>query len=333
MKVFGWAADEVSGCRWYRLQVPLAELASRGHVTGQDMRYTAEWDDADVVIGARTCNRGPSKNWQRWAEAGRRLVLDVDDDYFRVDRTSREAWEFWSRGDVQRQLAANAEMASAVTVCSERLAEVMRPYNQNTVYVPNGLPAEMLTWPRREPAGDQVTIGWAGTGGTIHDLAPVTGRLRRFLDRHPNVVLQTFGVPAEAVAAAGLRHERVRVRGWVPRTEAYLWEVAAAVDVWCAPYRSTAFNRAKAPTKALEAGALGIPLVASDIPPYRAHMRHGETGYLISRDHEWDAALHELVTDADLRARMGAAARVQAKEHTIETIAPLWERALSGSTE
>lgn len=329
MKVFGWAADEVSGCRWYRLQVPLAELARRGHVTGHAERYTPAWDDADVVIGARTCNPGPSVNWQRWAERGRRLVLDIDDDYFRIDRSNQEAWQFFSRGDVQRQLAANAELASAVTVCSPRLAEVMRPYNGNVHYVPNGLPAEMLTWPRRQPI-ERISVGWAGTGGTVHDLATVAGRLRRFLDRHPNVVLKVIGVPQEAVAAAGLKHEQVRVRGWVPGTEAYLREVAASFDVWCAPYRSTAFNRAKAPTKALEAGALGIPLVASDIPPYRAHVRHEETGFLITRDHEWDTALHELVTDADLRARMGAAARVQAAEHTIETIAPLWEQALSG---
>ncbi|MGI8333491.1 glycosyltransferase [Actinomadura scrupuli] len=332
MKVFGWAADEVSGCRWYRLQVPLAELARRGHVTGHAERYTPGWDDADVVIGARTCNPGPSVNWQRWAERGRRLVLDIDDDYFRIDRSNREAWEFFARGDVQRRLQANAEMASAVTVCSPRLAEVMRPYNANTIFVPNGLPAEMLTWARPPSREGFVVVGWAGTGGTVHDLPLIAGRLRRFLDRHPNVVVHTVGVPGDAIVRAGLRHERVRVTPWVPGTEAYLRAVAASFDVWCAPYRPTQFNQAKAPTKALEAGALGIPLVASDIVPYRAHVRHGETGYLISRDHEWDAALHELVNDADLRARIGAAARAQAAEHTIETIAPLWERALSGSS-
>lgn len=327
MKAFGWAADS-GGCRWYRLEVPFAELDRRGYVTGHEITYTADWDDADVIVAQRVANPGPSALWQQWAEQGRRLVYDADDDYFHVDASSRDAFAFFGRGDVQRRICANVEMASAVTVCSERLAEVMRPYNPHVHVVPNGLPAEVLTWevPRREGL---VTLGWAGTSATLPDLAPVAGRLRRFLDRHPGVELHTIGLPPADIAAVGLRHERVRVTPHVQGTWAYLR--AVDFDVWVAPYRSTQFNRAKAPTKALEAGALGIPIVASDMGSYRRHVRPGETGRLISRDHEWDQALHELVTDPDVRARMGAAAREQASAHTIEQIAPLWERALTGS--
>jgi hypothetical protein len=36
-----------------------------------------------------------------------------------------------------------------------------------------------------------------------------------------------------------------------------------------APYQGTPFNNAKFPTKALEAGFWGTPLIASDIRPYR----------------------------------------------------------------
>jgi glycosyltransferase involved in cell wall biosynthesis len=328
LKAFGWAADN-GGCRWYRLEVPFAELGRRGHVVGHAIKYTAGWDDADVIVAQRVARPGPSVLWQQWAEQGRRLVYDVDDDYFHVDPASRAAREFFGRQGVQRQIATNVEMASAVTVCSPRLAEVMRPYNPHVYVVPNGLPAEILTWqvPRRDDG--LVTLGWAGTPSTLPDLAPLAGRLRRFLDRHPGVELHTIGMPAEAIAAAGLRHERVRVTPHVQGTEAYLRTID--FDVWVAPYRPILFNKSKAPTKALEAGALGIPIVASDIEPYRRHVRQGETGRLISRDHEWDQALHELVTDPDLRARMGAAAREQARDHTIEKIAPLWEHALAGS--
>lgn len=324
MKVFGWAADE-GGCRWYRLTVPLAELARRGHETGHAIRYTADWDDA-IVIGQRICNPGPSGLWEGWARAGRRLVYDADDDYFHVDPSSREAWAFFARQDVQRRIARNVGLASVVTVCSPRLAEVMRPYNANTVIVPNGLPAEILDWPTPGIDNGLITLGWAGTATTLPDLVPVAARLRRFLDRHPDVELHTVGMPARDIAAAGLRHERVRVTNAIQGTENYLR--AIDFDVWVAPYRPTLFNRAKAPTKALEAGALGVPVVASDIEPYKRHVRHGETGFLIRRDHEWDGALHDLVTDPVLRATVGKAAREQAAEHTIEARAPQWEEAL-----
>lgn len=330
MKVFGWAAD-TGGCRWYRLTVPLAELGRRGHQVGHGISYSAAWDDADAVIGMRVANPGPSTLWRAWAEQGRKLIYDADDDYFSVDRANRQAWQFFSRPDAQRRIAANVEMASVITCATERLAEVMRPYNPRVAVVPNALPAEVLTWPTNRTDNGLVTLGWAGTPSTLPDLAPLAGKLRRFLDRHPRVELHTIGLPAHHIAGVGLRHERVRCTPHIPDPQDYL--KAVDFDVWVAPYRPIAFNRAKVPTKALEAGALGIPIVASDIRPYRQHIRHGETGLLVGRDHDWDTALHHLVTDEEARARMGAAARAQAADHTIEKIAPLWERALSGETK
>lgn len=330
MKAFGWAADE-GGCAYYRLQAPFRALAELGHTTGHAIRYTADWDDADVIIGARVCNPGPSQRWQEWAGRGRRLVYDVDDDYFHVDPDS-PAWSQYARQDVQRRIVQNAAAADAVTVCSPRLLEVMRAYNPRTVYVPNGLPAEILSWGRPDRGGPLV-LGWAGTPATAADLATVARRLCRFLDRHPDVEMHTVGLSADEVAGAGLRHERVRVTPWVAGTEAYLQTIAESFDVWVAPYRASMFNRAKAPTKGLEAAFLGIPIVASDIEPYARFVKQRETGLLVRQDHEWDHALHALVTDSKARVRFGRAAKeLAAAEHTVESIAPQWERVLSGSS-
>jgi hypothetical protein len=54
---------------------------------------------------------------------------------------------------------------------------------------------------------------------------------------------------------------------------------------------------------------------------------------LVGRDHDWVTALRYLVTDEEARARMGTAGRAQAADHTIEKVAPLWERAPSGETK
>ena len=67
MKVFGWAADN-TGCGWYRVRMPLDELARRGHETLTDTTMPDEWlDSCDVLIGQRVCKAGPSKTWQRVA--------------------------------------------------------------------------------------------------------------------------------------------------------------------------------------------------------------------------------------------------------------------------
>lgn len=327
MKVFGWAADE-GGCAYYRLQAPFRALAERGHTTGHAIQYTPDWDDADVIVGARVCNPGASQRWQQWADQGRRLIYDVDDDYFHVDRTS-PAWAAYASQDVQRRIVQNAAAADVVTVCSPRLLEIMRAYNPRTVLLPNGLPAELLSWERPD-TGAPLVLGWAGTPATAADLGSIAGRLVRFLDRHPDVVLHTVGLSEAEVSATGVRHERVRVTPWVAGTEEYLRTIADSFDVWVAPYRSTLFNRAKAATKAIEAAFLGIPIVASEIEPYRRFVRPRETGLLVRQDHEWDHALHALVTDSRARVRFGAAAKELAAEHTVEKIAPQWERVLRG---
>jgi hypothetical protein len=50
----------------------------------------------------------------------------------------------------------------------------------------------------------------------------------------------------------------------------------------------------------------------------------------VRRDHEWGQHLRTLVSDPQMRAEMGAAARVQAAEHTISRRAALWEKAVFG---
>jgi glycosyltransferase involved in cell wall biosynthesis len=65
----------------------------------------------------------------------------------------------------------------------------------------------------------------------------------------------------------------------------------------------------------MEAAAMGLPIVATDIRGCRQVVDDGRTGVLVSRrDAEsLTNAIDRLGADADLRARMGAAAREKAR--------------------
>lgn len=364
MKAFFWAGGD-DGCAWYRMQLPAAALGLRGHTTHADQFLDpARWGDADVIVGQRICKPGPTNLWRQWADEGRRLVFDVDDHYMAFDDTNTDAYAFYTQPAVRQALADNIALASVVTCATPRLAEQMARYNPNVTVVPNGLPASILNWPEREHT-DKVTIGWAGSPSTVAELPIASKALMQLLNRPPTgvrVSMHTVGVDASAVAAAGLHggtaivptseeqlvaqvmrsalgdqvsirsltHPMVRVTPWIPHTMDYLR--AIDFDIWVAPYRSTPFNEAKVPTKALEAAFLGIPIIASDTEPYRRFVRHGETGYLARRPSDWATYLRRLATDPDLRTAMGKAAREQATQHTITTTAAAWERALTGAS-
>lgn len=324
MRAFGWQAD-TAGCAWWRIVKPFQELAARGHDIGHSQRYTPEWDDADVILGQRTCMPAPSGRWQEWAKQGRFLVYDLDDDLFSVDLAAPNG-SFFAQREVRDRIVHNASEAARVTVCSERLAEVMLPINSDVRVVPNGVPAELLDWPTASRE-DRFRIGWAGTPSTLAELDLAARHIRRFADRRPEVEVHTVGLDRRSIGRTALRGTRLRSTPGIADPLGYL----RAVDfhVWVAPYRNIAFNRAKFATKALEAASLGIPIIASEIEPYRKFVRHGETGFLIRQDHEWDIYLRLLADDEQLRQQMGKAARELATGHTTAAIAPLWEQALT----
>jgi len=63
------------------------------------------------------------------------------------------------------------------------------------------------------------------------------------------------------------------------------------------------------PGDVLEAMALGLPVVASDLPAHRDAVVHGTTGFLVKSEVELLERCQELIDDADLRRRLGAAGR------------------------
>lgn len=117
---------------------------------------------------------------------------------------------------------------------------------------------------------------------------------------------KTGAVDAAAIAAA----EAAGVRFVGSRTD--MVELYDAFDLYV-----LASHREGFPRSAMEASAMGLPIVATDIRGCRQVVADGETGTLVPVD---DAAalagaVRRLVSDSDLRIRQGIAARVRALEH------------------
>lgn len=112
----------------------------------------------------------------------------------------------------------------------------------------------------------------------------------------------------EAGAAALGLGRRVRFLGW--RADAS--QIMAALDLLLMPSLREGFGLAL-----LEAMACAVPVVASAVSAIPEVVVHGETGLLCPpRDVEaFSQALGALLSDADLRARMGAAGRARLLAH------------------
>jgi glycosyltransferase involved in cell wall biosynthesis len=300
--------------------MPAMSLHWLGHETSAGPRLPDDWREQglDVVVGCRVAKPGPSATWR---------VMDLDDDYFHLDETNVAARATWTRAMLQ-SLVRNMQLADVVTCCSEPLAAVLREYHGNVRIVPNGLPAQHLGEPR-DYCPETLSVGWAGTASTVHELPMAVRALNRISEyRQRDVQVRLVGIDAPIAIGLGLEGSRLGALGWVSNFGQYL-QAVSGFDVWVAPYRDTAFNRAKFPTKFLEASILGIPLVASDIEPYRRVIRHGENGLLARHEHEWGRCLKQLADDPELRQRLGMAARAEASGSILQAINRQWEAVLT----
>jgi glycosyltransferase involved in cell wall biosynthesis len=75
------------------------------------------------------------------------------------------------------------------------------------------------------------------------------------------------------------------------------------------PLADTDFNRRKSYIKYLDYAALGVPIICSDIEPYREVARNGENSLIVRNTTEaWYQALKQLIDQDGLRDRLAQAA-------------------------
>jgi glycosyltransferase involved in cell wall biosynthesis len=90
-------------------------------------------------------------------------------------------------------------------------------------------------------------------------------------------------------------------------------------DIGIAPLADTAFNRSKSAIKTLDYAALGLAVLASDVPAYRGSLADGIGGRLVANtEAAWFRALHDLIDNTVSRRQLAEGARtVFTAQHTL----------------
>lgn len=215
----------------------------------------------------------------------------------------------------------------AFMVTTEPLAEHLRELRPDAEVrvVPNGLSRGWVQAgrqaARRYRHGDPRLIRYfAGSPTHDADLALVAKPLADFLARHRDVRLELAGffdrIPEE------LPKGRLRVLPMRPYTMLPLLIAPSWVSI--APLAPTPFSQCKSDIKFLEAGAFGVPTLASEGRVYGRHQGSGLTA--CGNDEDWldalEAMTHPVVrADASARAEAYVAKTGYADEHLTEWLA------------
>lgn len=336
--------DGGSGCAWYRMIVPLTavnELAPDVSVTFRSggpklmkqphpVVKITDANDVDLIVSQRASDYNGLGLWRRWGSTpGLRTVYENDDDVFSITAENFAAWQTYKDGtEVREATFRYFRTANLVTTTTPHLGDRFREMLENRVTVevlPNYIPAWVLDLPR-DTQDRRLRIGWAGGASHARDIHTATPSVRRFMKRFPGWDLYLGGVDYRE--SFRCPSERSFFTEWIHVTDdPQLYYRSIDFDIGICPLLSTMFSRSKSAVKALEYFSRGIPVVASDVEPYRRFIDHGVNGFLAKSDHEWLKYLSLLAADEELRLKMGEAAKAKARENTIEQHYAEWVNA------
>lgn len=260
-----------ASCDYHRLILPMScgELHSKN----------------EVMVFNRNSTIG-MKGVMQLKSQGVKIVVDVDDywilnpNHYLYARLAEY---------MEREIAAYLKLADVVTVTTEVLADKVMTLNKNVVVVPNALPF------------DQGQFTLSQDKSSISDLVYVAGASHR--EDSLEMGFKTF---RDNLTFAGYEPKHVewkKIQAYFPearykglkKLDSYM-SLYDGHKIAIAPLQKNDFNACKSNLKALEAGAKGLPLIASPTHPYlnnvdKNHVLYAESVW------EWEKQVKLLTTD------------------------------------
>jgi glycosyltransferase involved in cell wall biosynthesis len=319
---------------WYRCALPATVLGChwigvRGEPTSPEIRSGAvpsdfTLDDVpsyDVVIVQQVRGRGWLKAIREWQAAGVTVLYEIDDWLHGVRRIEHAHANTLDRATVETyELCMRA--ADGVICSTDWLARRYRPLNRRTWTCRNGI--DLVRYQFTRPPRDHVGIGWSGGTGHKAAVRPWIEQVGRVMRERPDTTFVSVGQPF----AHWLQPEFGDRTLAIPFTAMEIYPAAMThFDIALAPAGRSDYFKGKSDLRWLEASALSMPCIAD--PDVYPEIEHGVTGFHASTPEEMGEILRELVADAGLRERVGAAAYEHVSQRrTVQVAAQQWAEVL-----
>lgn len=248
------------------------------------------------------------------------VIVDLDTD-FEKQPSSHQDYSTKGLGSQTRSNAYNAALgiASMISVPSETHAASLKALVQNVCVIPDGWSHQNKLWDKKNHPRSTINIGWVGNSGQLEDLLFIRRFIIRIVREFPNTRIVIVGNPQAYRLFENLPDNRRMYLPVVAHEEfPYL---LSQIDVLLVPLRNLPFNTSLADTILMEAGAKGIPWIASPISSFR---RWQAGGIICESLDEWHLNLRHLIMDDDFRRSLGMAGKDAAKSREMTQIGRMW---------
>lgn len=343
--VFYAVEGKNNGCNFYRIRQPFMRLIEKDYfpcalssMLNENERVL--WTDKADVLVTQIGTEEKFLDYILENKGKKKFVLDYDDNIFSVSPfnpsyrwhgtrsvnvtlDNGEVVKLWENGEkgfdinenqnrlfVFDQVLKNVDL---VTTPSPILSGMFKKRGAKNVKVIKNFIDFSVWYPVNIVKDEFVRIGYQGGWSHYEDWYLIKNPIKEILAEFPKVKLVLMGQNYDGLLK-DISKERIQVERWED-VMVYPWKFKTlGVDIGVAPLDNSEFTACKSEIKWEEYSSLGIPTIASNLPPYSLSIDHNRTGLLASNESEWYEYLKLLVTSEHDRKSLGEVAKRAVKE-------------------
>ena len=284
------------GCGYYRVIHPYTALEQQLYIDGgiNDTLINIpelERFEPDVLLIQPGLRRGLSKYFEHVRKhSSAKIIIDYDD--YSPNIPVRSMVRKRIKQDIIKDIRRDCAQADWVVVSTAPQAEEFSRFTSNINIAPNGLPVEVWgNLKSRKRTKNKLRVGWAGGSTHTGDLSLIKPLIKAF----ENEVEWVFmGMKPEGVQCEF--HHGVPI-------DVYPEKLASLdLDLALVPLEINQFNICKSNLRLLELGACGIPIICTDIEPFRCGLPVTRVN---NRYAEWAEAINMHIHEKEALERQG----------------------------
>lgn len=249
------------------------------------------------------------------------LVVDFDDNIFTSDGLAPDKYTYSEESEKLHYIETLLKECTAITVSVPSLIPIYDKYAPVSL-LPNMVDIE--DWKLQKRNHERITVGWSGSVSHLKDHAVLLDVYDEVIRKTPDVVFSFMGqTTPEQIKGVPRKNWEIK-----PATDS--WEryprllAEAGYDIGLAPLIQSKFNESRSLAKWFEYTMVGIPLIASEVGPYK-QLRDGKDAFLVQTKQGWVEAIDYLIKNKNDRDKLVATAKQRiADEFTTDKLIPTW---------
>lgn len=248
------------------------------------------------------------------------IIVDLDDNFEQMP-VSHPNYATAGLGIQTRYKAYNTALmlADMVTVNSEAIASSYKDKQSPIRMIPDGWDSQNPFWNHASSKRDTINLGWVSNTGQLEDLSLIRRVITRVIREFNNTQVLIIGDSQSYRLFETISESR---RNYLPllSSQEYPYQLGQ-IDILMVPLRNDPYHLSMSDKILVEAGAKGIPWIAS---PNLAFARWQAGGLIANTQEEWYVYLRQMVMNADIRQSFSQSGMIAAKSRESSRVGEIW---------